>query len=99
MKELNYRGRKLIYETTCDVSEYGDSYTTTFYDPNVIEITRRRKWILFGDYIIKETPKELFTIYANSMDSSLLKGWWSKRLDYELEKLERIEQLNRGELA
>ena len=50
-KSLDVNGRKIEYEVFYDVSEYGETYETAFYEGT--KIVSRKKYFLFGEPVSK----------------------------------------------
>lgn len=96
MKTLDINGRKINYEVLYDVSEYGETYETVFYEGT--KITTRKKYYLFGEKISKEVPREIFRLYFNIEDERKTKRDIRSRIERELELLGRKEQIEKGEL-
>jgi hypothetical protein len=86
----------LYYETHCDDSEVGTFYWTDFFKE--VEAVTKRKWLIFGEKRQVAKPKVLFTIAANSQDTSLNKEWWREKIMQKLSLVDREEQIKRGEL-
>ena len=96
LKEIEINGRKFQYAVQCEVSE-ADSYEyTEFYDG--IEITKRKKWILWGEEIEIAKPKVAFTIYKDIHNPKLTKEWWRREIRKEVSLLKRSEEIENGQL-
>ena len=96
LKEIEIDGRKFQYAVQCEANE-ADSYEyTEFYDG--IEITKRKKWILWGEEITIAKPKLVFTIYSDINNPRLTKEWWRREIRKEVELLTRSEEIAKGEV-
>ena len=96
LKEIEINGRKFQYAVQCEVNE-ADSYEyTEFYDG--IEITKRKKWILWGEEIEIAKPKVAFTIYKDIHNPKLTKEWWRREIRKEVSLLKRSEEIENGQL-
>jgi hypothetical protein len=98
MKAITIGERTFEYQTAWisygDVA--GDEPVTIFYSGT--KLVTKKKWWLFGPSIQTEVPKEVFRIYADSDDKELSKSWWRKRIEGEIDLLNRKEELEKGEL-
>jgi hypothetical protein len=98
MKTIKIGARELQYQTLCDEGLDGsDVIYTEFYEGT--ETYKAKKYLIFGPVIEKEVPKLLFTIYEDSNNERLTKGWWREKILRELELVNRKEELERGELC
>ena len=95
-KSLDVNGRKIEYEVFYDVSEYGETYETAFYEGT--QIVSRKKYFLFGEPVSKETPREIFRLYFNVEDEGRTKSEIRTIIERRLELLDRKDQIRRGEL-
>jgi hypothetical protein len=98
MKKITINGIDLLYETFCDSNEYDDYFWTGFYHPTEKVQIEERKYVFFGKKTVTEVPKLLFKIYEDSNDQNLSKAWWRKRIENELDLLNREQELENGEL-
>lgn len=96
MKSITIKGKELKYEIFYDCSEYGEYYSTVFYDG--VETVEYRKYLLFGPKLKKEEPKEVFTLYFNIEDDSYTKDDLRRILEKRVELLGRAEEIEKGEL-
>jgi hypothetical protein len=96
MKDLNVNGRTFQYEIFSDVSEYGETVFTEFYEGK--ETKTRRKYFLFGPEITKEVPHKVFTIYFDIEDTDRTKDEVRTVLERHIELLDREAQIQRGEI-
>ena len=99
MKEITVNGRVFQYETfSKDFSgEFGETYYWTEFYEGVTE-KWVRKYIFWGEKVLKIVPTLRFTIPADSDNEFLPKSWWREKIEKELELLDRREQLEKGEL-
>ena len=95
-KILDVNGRKIEYEVFYDVSEYGETYETVFYEGT--QIVSRKKYFLFGEQVSKEVPREIFRLYFNIEDEGRTKSEIRAIIERKLELLDRKDQIRRGEL-
>ena len=97
MKTIEINGRKIQYEVLYDVSEYGDTYETVFYEGT--QIVSKKKYLLFGETITKEVPYEIFRLYFNIEDEGRTKSETRAIIERRLELLDRKVQIERGEIV
>lgn len=97
MKTIEINGRKIQYEVLYDVSEYGDTYETVFYEGT--QIVSKKKYLLFGETITKEVPREIFRLYFNIEDEGRTKSETRTIIERRLELLDRKAQIERGEIV
>lgn len=97
MKTIEINGRKIQYEVLYDVSEYGDTYETVFYEGT--QIVSKKKYLLFGETITKEVPREIFRLYFNIEDEGRTKSETRAIIERRLELLDRKAQIERGEIV
>lgn len=76
---------------------YSDDSTdiTRFYEGT--ETVTYKKWGLFGETIIEEIPKYVFSISEAIDNPNKSKEWWGKELLQAIKLLERREEIQRGE--
>lgn len=96
MKSLSINENTFWYEIEVDSSEYGDYYTTNFYQGT--ETVKRKKYILFGAEIVKTVPKLVFSLYMNIEDPSYTKSDIRALISREIELMNRVEEIERGEI-
>lgn len=89
-------GHTLKYYVEYDCDEYHDSWTTHFYKESTT--IKRRRWLLFGEWIEVIKPKILFSIFADANSPNLSKDWWKQRIEDQVYLLYRKEELKKGEL-
>ncbi len=97
MNSIKINGRTLEYEVFYDVSEYGETYETAFYEGTKTE--RRKKYLLFGPTIEKTVPNEIFKLYLNIEDPGYTKDDIRRKIERALELLERPSEIERGEIV
>jgi len=100
MKTLNYKNRTFLYEIIAnDCGDYGTfiCYETIFYDATPITKTRK-KWLLFGSVIKYTVYNKLFRLYCNIEDPGKSKKSIHELLDKQIELLNRIDEINNGNL-
>lgn len=101
MKKLSYKGRNFLYEVqTYRCGDYGasDCYETIVYDSEPV-IRKRRKYLLFGPVVDVKRCKVLFTLYFNIEDPKYTKEYVEEKLDAELVLLNRLEDIQRGDIV
>jgi len=96
MKSIDVNGRKIQYQVFYDVSEYGETYETVFYEGT--RIVSRKKYYLFGEPVSKEEPREIFRLHFNVEDAHRTKSEIRAAIERRLELLDRKGQIRRGEL-
>ena len=93
MKELNVNNRIFQYQMFVDINGF---ITTHFYE-GTETITRKKYW-LFGPYITKEVPHEVFTLNFSIEDDNYTKSEIQRRLESKIEILDRKKEIERGEI-
>jgi len=97
MKSIRIQERELQYQTIWDCDEVGEWCWTEFYE-GTVEVTKRKFPQFWKKYTVIE-PRILFKIEgANTEDPRLLKSWWKKKIEENLEMLGRSNEIKRGEL-
>ncbi len=96
MKTLTINNRTFEYETFYDVSEYGTHEYTEFYQGTITK-TRKMFWF-FGPEIIEVKPRLVFTIYSDIENKSYTKKQVRSWIEYQVELLDREEEIKRGEI-
>ena len=96
MKIIDVNGRTIGYEVFYDVSEYGETYETAFYEGT--KIVSRKKYLLFGEPVSKEVPREIFRLHFSIEDEGRTKAEIRAVIERRLELLDRREQIARGEI-
>jgi hypothetical protein len=96
LKEIEIDGRKFQYAVQCEANECDSYEYTEFYDG--MEITKRKKWILWGEEIEIAKPKVAFTIYKDIHNPKLTKEWWRREIRKEVSLLKRSEEIENGQL-
>jgi hypothetical protein len=96
--KVRYRGiiRTLNYEIVCVDSEFGCKNITKFYE-GIETITKRKYW-LFGPKITKEQPKHIFDLYLDITSPNYTKREIKLKLFKKLELLNRVSEIERGEI-
>lgn len=102
MKELSYtrNGKEynFVYETKCDIGEYGESHWTDFYSPEPIKY-KIRKYLFFGPLIEKTKYKKVFQIVFNVEDPRYTKLEVRKELNRRIDLMNRKSEIERGEIV
>ena len=96
MKELVVNGETFQYEVEYDVSEFGESTWTSFYQGT--EMVTRRKYLIFGSKITKEEPKHVFRIPYDIESPEHTKDFIRGEIEYQIKLWKRPEELSRGEI-
>ncbi len=96
MKTLTINNRTFEYKLCWHSSEYGDSEWTEFYEGTITE-THKKYW-LFGKEITTIKPKKVFTIWKNIESKRHTKKEVRDWVQYEVELLNRAEEIRRGEI-
>jgi hypothetical protein len=96
MKTLTINNRKLEYKLFWHSSEYGDSEWTEFYEGTITE-THKKYW-LFGKEITTIKPKKVFTIWRNIESKKHTKKEVRDWVQYEVDLLNREDEIRRGEI-
>ncbi len=94
MKTITIDGRTLGY-IIIDSVESG-TYTN-FYEGTYLHTYR--KWFLFGEKITVEKPKLIFQIWGDIESPFRTKKGLKKLIKGEIEILDRIEEISKGELV
>lgn len=94
MQTITIDGQTFDYET---VWNHGQDFPSTHFYQD-IETYSYRKYLFFGKVITKTRPKLVFTIYADSKNINLTKGWWLEKIRHEIELLGRAQEIEKGEL-
>lgn len=97
MKSITINGRSFQYEVFQSTSEWGESTWTEFYEG--VKTVKYRKWGLFGTQLEKTVPVHVFTIHEDANNPRKSKKWWWKRINEEIELLNRKEEIEKGELT
>ena len=96
MKTLTINNRKLEYKLFWHSSEYGESEWTEFYEGTITE-THKKYW-LFGKEITTIKPKKVFTIWNNIESKNYTKKKVRDWIEYQVELLDREDEIRRGEI-
>jgi len=96
LKTIEIDGRKFQYAVQYEANECDSYEYTEFYEG--MEITKRKKWILWGGEIEIAKPKLVFTIYSDIHNPRLTKEWWRREIRKEVSLLKRSEEINNGQL-
>lgn len=100
MYEIEVSGRKLNYKILYDVSEFGETYETVFFDKIMVNEKRwswrKFKFVETGKLV--EEHKTLFCLYFDLHDAAYTKKDIRNRLQREVELLSRAEEIERGEI-
>lgn len=97
MKQIVINDEIFFYKTEWyDNGEYGDSPVTIFWQEE--KEVKYRKYLFFGPWRTKIEPVVLFSIYDDSNNSNLTKGYWKQKIEYQIELLGRSDELKKGEL-
>jgi len=101
MKTLKYKDREFLYEVIeHDCGDYGTfiCYETQFYDATPITKTRK-KWLLFGPLVEYTIYNKLFRLYCNVEDPGKSKKSIHELLDMQIDLLDRIDEINNGNIV
>lgn len=91
MKELEINSRKFLYEI-----EHGHySEWTQFYFPDVV-IKKRKKYFLFGPEIEIKKYEKAFSLGFSILDKCFTKETVRRRIEIEIELLNREEEIKNG---
>lgn len=93
IEEVDFEGEKLKYFVTFDTSEYGTYYQTHFFRETFRTI--KKKFWSRKQYEVEE-PIILFNVPQNAYDAMLSKEWWRDRLQKDMERLKRKQELENG---
>ena len=96
MKKITISGQEFEYKVFHDCTEHGDWYWTEFYQGT--EEETYRKYLFFGEKKIRIIPKLIFTEHTNIEDNCYTKANIKKRLERQVELLNRKKEIERGEI-
>lgn len=93
MKEINFNDRIFQYDVVrSDIfSDYTDFYEGT------VEV-KYKKYLLFGPEIVKQEPNMIFTLYFDVENAFYSKDQVRAAIEKKLKKIERIDEINKGEI-
>jgi hypothetical protein len=95
MKELTIQGRTLQYEIMNYNNDFGSVFTE-FYEGTITK--SYRMFGFFGKVITEVKPKHVFTIYRNIESRNYDKKTIRKLIEAELELIDRVDEIKRGEI-
>jgi hypothetical protein len=96
MKTLTINNRELKYRIFWHSSKYGECEWTEFYEGTTTKTYKR--FCLFGKETTVVKPKYVFTIYRDIEDKSYTKKQVRDWIQYELDLLNREDEIMRGEI-
>lgn len=96
MNQITINNETFFYKTEWH-DGYSDDFPVTIFWKEEQEV-KYRKYLFFGPWKTKIEPIVLFTIYDDSTNSNLTKGYWKQKIEREVELLGRSNELKKGEL-
>ena len=99
-KKLKIKGEEFYYDINMTIYDY-DAYYETFFFKDIKHI-KRKKYLIFGDYIIKKKPIKLFFVEFDVNNPKYTKEFTKKRIELAYDEytgfIEREKEIQNGDI-
>jgi hypothetical protein len=82
-------GKNLMYKITWDISEYGESVKTDFFE--TYDTKKKKKYFFFGKEEDVIVPHTMFTIHRDFHSTKLPKEFWRREIKKKLKQFDSLK--------
>lgn len=99
-KKIKIKDEEFYYHINIEIYDYDAYYETIFFKD--IKHIKRKKYLIFGDYIIKKTPIKLFNVNFDIKNPKYTKEFTKRNIELAYDEytgfIERKKQIENGDI-